>query len=78
MALIQTRYFKSIFRKNSVIFILNKNLFLNGRCFRPFLKFFKRTYQIYVLDYSMDIILARIFWVQIHEPCRGSHICVYT
>ena len=40
MALIQTRYFKSVFRKNLAIFILNKNLFLNGRCFRSFLKFF--------------------------------------
>ena len=26
----------------------------------------------------MDIILGRIFWVQIHEPYRGSHMYVLT
>ena len=70
----QTRFYKRILRSNnSVLRILYYNL-LEGFIYKSLSKQFDQKYSCKIRENGIDILKARIFWVQRHEDRTGRQL----
>ena len=72
---IQMRYFKKkiIHPDNNVIRLLNFHI-KEGYIFRDLVTIFTEKYECNFIDNSLDILKARVNWVQRHEPQTGRDL----
>ena len=71
----QARYLLRFLSSKNEIFMLNRTIFKNGLFFKYVCEHFYKEYNIDVIDNPIRCIIARINWVQRHEP-RGR-FCPY-
>lgn len=74
VSLVQARYFRRIGRTRSSIIKLNLPILKCGLFYSHVIKHFKDCYTVDVSDIPLDIMQARIEWVQRHEERRGTPI----
>ena len=71
VVLIQVRYFKRIVNsKNELLRILNFQI-KDGYIFKSLVDRFFNIYECNFMDSPLEILRARIHWVQRHEPHSG-------
>ena len=66
VALIQARYFKKVLKKSNHIFKINSIFLLNGTLGKHICNHFRNVYNVNIMDYEMDVLGARVEWVQKH------------
>ena len=75
IAYVQARYVKSVMRSNNELLKLYRPYLKGGYLSSNIEKLFQNSYEVSVWDNDLDVLGARILWVQKHEERRG--ICHY-
>ena len=74
LALTQARYLKRLERSRSAIINLNLPILKQGYFYTYITKQFVERYSVDISSLSLDIVFARIQWVQRHEERRGPAV----
>ena len=71
---VQLRYFKRIFNSNNVLLKATNFNIRNGQLFKMLIRRLQDVYGVRMLTNDVDVLRARIQWVQNHEPHTGQSI----
>ena len=74
-SLTQLQYFLKVDQCTNKFFILNKSIFKYGQFYNHLSSTFKDTYNVNFNRLTLDSLVSRVNFVQIHEP--RSRFCSY-
>ena len=71
IAVLQWRYIKRVFNSQNAIIKLCSSFLKSGYLFDSATKLYENVYSIEVGSVGLDVVKARVAWVQNHEERRG-------
>ena len=72
VTVVQTRYFKRVFCSNTPLIRISSFTLGNGYLYKSLFKRLNDNYDVNFSMHSLDILKARVEWVQRHEPMTGQ------
>ena len=75
LAYLQASYIKRLFRSDNQLIKISRSYLKSGYLCNSIEKLFNDVYGVSIMDNDLDVLGARILWVQRHEERRG--ICHY-
>ena len=72
VTMVQTRYFKRVFKSNNPLISISSFTLRNGYLFETLFRRLDGNYDVNFSRHTLDILKARIQWVQRHEPTTGQ------
>ena len=74
VTLVQTRFYKRIFKSKNALIQSSRLILMNGYLFGMLRKRLDEIYSVEFFAHTLDILKARIEWIQRHEPVTGQSI----
>ena len=72
VTVVQTRYFKRVFNSNNPLISISSFTLRNGFLFQNLFQRLNNSYNVGFSMHTLDILRARVGWVQRHEPTTGQ------